>query len=388
MLVGPMKRRVILTGVFSALVPIIILGVIGYFMYKGFNEKISELQIKAAVEQRYVIKSDLLANHVLTSSDFELRDLKAETIPSDSFKNNEKNSLIGRRLKLSAKANTVVTESMFYEDDKEPSIDLRLQEFNMIALPSDLVENDYIDIRVRFPSGEDYSVLVGKKVESYFNDTIFIKLNEDEILTMGSAIIEAYILDGTKLYANKYVDPANQLFEQKKVDYVAKYEIAVEELLSAKRNEAVNEFITNNPDATEDEIKKAVVVSVDDIDINEVATKIGLSNSETTELKDAKKTNNTSALENYKNKVVTVEKKIAMTYPVKENVLNIIKSNPNILDEVKEHFNDEAIYAARINMPDTGLTDENVSKVNTGVNAEIQTQKQERVAYLRSLLEK
>lgn len=388
MLVGPMKRRVVLTGVFSALIPIIILGVIGFFMYRGFNEKITELQVKAAVEQRYVIKKDLLANHVLTLSDFELRDFKTESIPSDSYKSGEKDSLIGRRLKLSAKANTIVTKSMFYEDDKEPSIDLRLQEFNMITLPSDLVENDYIDIRVRFPSGEDYSVLVGKKVESYSNDTIFIKLNEDEILTMGSAIIEAYMLDGTKLYANKYVDPANQLFEYKKVDYVAKYDSAVEELLSAKRNEAIAEFILNNPDASEDEAEKAVTLSIDDLDINEIASKIGLSNSETSEIREAKKINSTTILENYKNKEVTTEKKITMTYPVKENVLNIIKTNPNILDEVKEHFNDEAIYAARINMPDTSLTDENISKVNTGLTTEIQAQKQERVAYLRALLEK
>ena len=399
MLVGPMKRRVVLTSIFSALIPIIILGVIGFLMYKNFNTQISELKAKAEVDQRYVLAKDLVANHVITAEDLRLGEVKAETIPADSYNVDTLSSLVGRRLKLNAKANTIVTSAMFFEEDKAPTYDLRLQEFNMITLPSDLVDNDYIDVRVRFPSGEDYSVLVGKRVESYSNNTIFIKLNEDEILTMGSAIIEAYMLDGTKLYANKYVDPANQLFEYKKVDYVAKYDNVVEALLATKREEAatkaVSDYLEQNPEATEEALNAVaanVTVSINDLSVADIANGIGLSVEETSSIQNAKLTNNSATLEPYRNRIEVVEKKISRTYPVKENVLNLIKSNPNILEEVKANFDTEAILAQRMTMQNTSLTgidemdEEKIQKVKEGLTTEIQTQKDERITYLRSLL--
>lgn len=388
MLVGPMKRRVVLTGVISAIIPIIILGVLGFFLFRHYNDQIAELEQQSAVVDKYVLKEDVLANHVITESDIELRGVKAVSAPKDSYAKADKDKLIGRRLKISASANVILSESMFFEDDKVPTIDLRLQEFNMITLPSDLVENDYIDVRVRFPSGEDYSVLVGKRVESYSNDTIFIKLTEDEILTMGSAIIEAYILDGTKLYANKYVDPANQLFEYTNVDYVARYSEAVEALLSARTEELVAEYLLANPEATEEEATARVSARESDLSVAEIANRIGLSAAETSAIKDALQANNTAVLNEYRNKRVTTEKKIVRTYPVKENVLNLIKSNPNILEEVKANFDTEAILAQRMNMPDTTITEFNeyADKVRENLANEIQTQKEERVTYLRSLL--
>ncbi|MBQ9267768.1 MAG: SAF domain-containing protein [Clostridia bacterium] len=388
MLVGPMKRRVVLTGVISAIIPIIILGVLGFFLFRHYNDQIAELEQQSAVVDKYVLKEDVLANHVITESDIELRGVKAVSAPKDSYAKADKDKLVGRRLKISASANVILSESMFFEDDKVPTIDLRLQEFNMITLPSDLVENDYIDVRVRFPSGEDYSVLVGKRVESYSNDTIFIKLTEDEILTMGSAIIEAYILDGTKLYANKYVDPANQLFEYTNVDYVARYSEAVEALLSARTEELVAEYLLANPEATEEEATARVSARESDLSVAEIANRIGLSAAETSAIKDALQANNTAVLNEYRNKRVTTEKKIVRTYPVKENVLNLIKSNPNILEEVKANFDTEAILAQRMNMPDTTITEFNeyADKVRENLANEIQTQKEERVTYLRSLL--
>ncbi len=401
MLVGPMKRKVVLTGIFSALIPIIIIGVVGFFIIKGYNQKITTLTEQSKVVQKYVLKEDTPVNHIITENDIRLSGVKNETTPGDAFDNSNKAKLIGRRLKISAKANTILAESMFYADDKIPTADLRLQEFNMIALPSDLVENDYIDVRVRFSSGEDYSVLVGKKIESYTNDTIFIKLTEDEILTIGSAIIEAYILDGTKLYANKYIDPANQLFETKEVDYVRKYDSAVESLLASKRQEELSritaEYTSSNPDATEEEIaslSNRVSISENDLPISEIANRIGLSEEETTAIRTAKQTNNSSVLNDYRKKTSTVDKKIAMTYPVKANVLSIIKTNPNILDEIKENFDTNKILAERMTMQDTQLTgdkeldNEKIQKIKQNLTNEIQTQKEERVNYLKSLLTK
>lgn len=403
MLVGPMKRKVVLTAVVSCLIPIIVLGIIGFILIKNYNTEIADLKKQSEVVQRYVLKEDRVANSIITADDIEIAGVKSVGVPVDSYEEKAnatrrtkgKDDLIGRRLKINAKKNTVLSESMFYEEDREPTIDLRLQEFNMVTLPSDLVENDYIDVRVRFPSGEDYSVLVGKKVEAYSNNTIFIKLTEDEILTVGSAIVEAYMLDGTKLYANKYVDPANQLFEYREVDYVAKYNNAVStliaELTETKYNELKEEYMTTNPEATEDELatlKDSILVTRADLLFEDIVRLVELTNEEVEDIETAVSKKNEDVLDLYRHKIVVTDKQIAQTYPVKENVLNIIKLNPNILEEVKANFDTDAILEQRLNMVDTTITEDNdyAEKVKTALAEEVQTQKDERVAYLKSLL--
>ena len=167
MLVGPMKRKVVLTAVISCLIPIVVLGVLGFILVKNYRGEIEDLKKQSEVVNRYVLKEDRVANSVITADDVELAGVKSVSAPLDSYEEKADpakkvkglKDLVGRRLKINARKNTILSEAMFYEEDKEPTIDLRLQEFNMITLPSDLVENDYIDVRVRFPSGEDYSVL-------------------------------------------------------------------------------------------------------------------------------------------------------------------------------------------------------------------------------------
>lgn len=393
MLVGPMKRKVILTAVISCLIPIIILGVVGFFVVRNYNEKIAKLTVEAEVQDRYVLKEDLPVNHVITSEDLTLVGVKGVSAPSDSYKKEDLKSLIGRRLKVNAKSKTIITESMFFEEDKEPTIDLRLQEFNMITLPSDLVENDYIDVRVRFPSGEDYSVLIGKKVEAYSEDTVFIKLTEEEILTVGSAIVESYILDGTKLYANKYIDPANQLFDYTEVDYVAKYNNVISELTELKKEEKLaelkTELLTTNPAATEEELtalEEQVDVKFADLSKEEIVAKMGLQEEQVDDIEKAIAENKADVLNLYRHMINVEEKQIAMTYPVKENVLKILKANPNILEEIKANYNPDTLLAQRLEMPTTEITEENIEKIKAALTKEIQTQKEERVAYLKELL--
>ena len=105
---------------------------------------------------------------------------------------------------------TILTNSMIQESERRLTADLRLQEFNMLQLPSDLAEGEYVDIRFTIPSGQDYIVTSKKKVIKASETTIWIELNEDEILTMTNAIIEAYIMKGSNLYATRYVEPGMQ----------------------------------------------------------------------------------------------------------------------------------------------------------------------------------
>ncbi len=119
--------------------------------------------------------------------------------------------------KVDMNKNTVITPSLVVQSDEVITNDLRQQEYNMIALPVDLMTDDYIDIRLMTPGGQDFIVVSKAKVDvpmnsdnTYVTDTIRVNLTEDEILSMSSAIVEAYGLEGAKLYANRYVEAGMQ----------------------------------------------------------------------------------------------------------------------------------------------------------------------------------
>ena len=119
--------------------------------------------------------------------------------------------------KVTMNANTVITPNLIVQSDEVVSDDTREQEYNMVVLPVDLMTDDYVDIRLMTPSGQDFIVVSKAKVTipvnadgSYVTDTMKVSLREDEILSMSSAIVEAYGLLGARLYATKYVEPGMQ----------------------------------------------------------------------------------------------------------------------------------------------------------------------------------
>ena len=117
--------------------------------------------------------------------------------------------------KIDLLANTVITTDLVSTGDSIQNT-TRKQEFNMFVLPIDLETGDYVDIRLLLPSGTDYLVVSKKQVEIPVisgvasTDTISVELTEEEINMIGSAIADAFKINGAKLYVNKYTDPGLQ----------------------------------------------------------------------------------------------------------------------------------------------------------------------------------
>lgn len=112
--------------------------------------------------------------------------------------------------KIEIEAGSVLTESMVRQSDKVLRNDERIMEYNMISLPSQLANHDYIDIRISFPRGESYIVLPKKYIEATTSTSIWMQMTEEDILTLSSAIVEAAQIEGARLYATKYVEPGLQ----------------------------------------------------------------------------------------------------------------------------------------------------------------------------------
>lgn len=416
MMIGPMKKKVVTSAVVTGIILILVFVALSAVYITNTNNTIAELQKKGEVVQRYVFVNDMLVGDVVTAGDVVLVDVKGESAASDSYTTL---SMIGKRLKVNAEKKTIVTKSLFYEDDKNPEMTTRLQEFNMITLPSDLDVGDFIDVRIRFATGEDYAVVVGKKVEllgasEEKSNTIFLRLNEEEIVRMSSAIIESYVKGGINLYANKYVDPDNQLYTYDRVNFVEKYEKAKYEVVSA-------DVLEN--ESGEVKIPAGVLVSGDEYvkerTVAEIASIIGLNKEETENIKTALASKDEDTLAYYKDKLVIGTKSIVSNYPVRKEVATLIKNNPNILAEIKQKYDiadlearratlmEADYYKYQVDMDGNLVLDSNgkpiraydengnpaynedyIKSVDDRLKTEIETQKSERQEYLLGLIQK
>lgn len=119
--------------------------------------------------------------------------------------------------KVAMTANTVITSSLVVRTDEVQTNDVRTQEYNMLVLPTELGPEDYVDVRLMLPNGQDFIVVSKKRVGipqtsdgTYMADTITMNLAEDETISMSAAIVEAYKINGSKIYVTKYTDPGIQ----------------------------------------------------------------------------------------------------------------------------------------------------------------------------------
>ena len=220
---NPMQRKArnsFLLGVFITMIiaAIVIAGLL-WMMYKQKNEK---EEIENSKETVYVLKKDVTAgtNIAKTNDKGEISisdiltavEVTKDAVPKTAITaSNYKTAITANSLfKIDLKSSTVLSTEMIIESEDKTQDDIREQEFNVIVLPTQLKENDYIDIRLQLPSGEDYIVVAKKKVLKADEITMWINLSEDEILTLSNAIVEAYQIEGSKLYATTYIEPGIQ----------------------------------------------------------------------------------------------------------------------------------------------------------------------------------
>ena len=91
---------------------------------------------------------------------------------------------------------------------REITKDSREYEIAVASLMTDQMEHDYVDIRIMFPNGEDMIILPKKEVRNLKLDqcVFYTYLNEDEILRMASATIDAFHTTGARMDATRDVE--------------------------------------------------------------------------------------------------------------------------------------------------------------------------------------
>ncbi|NOJ72347.1 SAF domain-containing protein [Paenibacillus alvei] len=163
----------------------------------------AELQNRTSV---WIFKQSLLAGKRIRSDDIARIEISSNLAPKQLL--NHPDQIIGKILKIDAVPRTPVIPTMLYEDEKMTD-DVRWVETAVIQLPLRLQERDMIDVRIRFPNGQDYIVLSKKEIKSIQYPTIWAHLDEQERLLFSSACVDAY-LNGGQIYALRYIEPQMQ----------------------------------------------------------------------------------------------------------------------------------------------------------------------------------
>lgn len=208
-------KKIIGAGIIGALIMLVLATIGGYFFYTKSQER--ELELKrdyreqlevmgttvSQNEKGYALIRDVEQGELITD---EM--LKEVTLP-EAAKSADgidliKVSVVDYFARADLQENTVLVGSMVYEEELITH-DIRETEYAFIDLPSKLTTDDYVDIRIQFPNGDDYVLLSKKAVKDVAGLTLWMNLGEGELLTMSSAIVDAFV-EEAKIYALPYVD--------------------------------------------------------------------------------------------------------------------------------------------------------------------------------------
>lgn len=265
MAVNPMQRKANNSFLLGILITLLITGVIIVLLLMQVSKLNAEKKANDAKKvYAYVITEEVKSGTEIEASHVQGVEVSlgstSEVIYSSKTKDGKGNDIAdltgallptGLKAKVDLHPGTIVTSDITYEDELVAN-DVRKQEYNIVTLPTQLQTGEYIDIRLRLPNGQDYIVVSYKQVTIPTingvdsENCIWVDLSEVEILNMSSAIVEAYKMNGAKIYATRYVEAGMQ--EPANVTYLPSDEVIA---LMAKDPNAVQEaknalFARNN----------------------------------------------------------------------------------------------------------------------------------------------
>jgi len=173
--------------------------------YESINSKSFYTNIYVlnnSVEAGEIIDEKALSKRTVSSSD--QLDLCAT----------ELSDIAGMHAKIALPAGCVLTGDLVYEG---PDIadDERMLDLSNVVLPFDLKAGDIIDIRISFPTGEDYVVVKHKTVHSLITENeevtgFAVNVREQELLRLSSAGVDTGMYDDTRLYGVRYMGDFQQ----------------------------------------------------------------------------------------------------------------------------------------------------------------------------------
>lgn len=186
----------------------------GYFAYKKIlyvqqqsSSSVAMLQQELDSRKRtgYVTITDIKCGDIVTAEMLQPSSNIISDVHQSKFFSDDD---IGKQAIMNIDAGTPVFKEMVSATFTE---NYREGEYSCIWLNSNISDSDYVDIRVKFPNGEDYIVCAKKCIKSVTvaANNAFFWMTEDEIQLLNSAIVDAN-MHNAKIYVTKYLKPEVQ----------------------------------------------------------------------------------------------------------------------------------------------------------------------------------
>ena len=281
MATNPMQRKANNSFLLGILITLLITGTIIAFLLMQLSNLNTEIEeLNAEMTYAYVVTETIESGTEIDASQVTgvaiSGSVSSEVVYSSQTTENGETvadttgALLptGLKAKVTLNPGTIITSDVTYEDELVDD-DVREVEYNVITINTQLQTGDYIDVRLRLPDGTDYIVVSHKEVEIPTIDgvdstsCIWLELSEDEIMMMSCAIVEAYQMNGAKLYTTTYVEAGMQ--EEASVTYIPSDEVIA--LMNEDPNivdEAKNELFTRYNDSTEKTVVRSPIESAVD----------------------------------------------------------------------------------------------------------------------------
>ena len=221
-------------------VVMIALGVLSYYEKRQFDSKTAEAnelqqELDFNTQTVYVAMCDIKKGDTLMTQ--EMADAANTNDPADANDEETAGAIINNRKQANVYQVSIrssISQDMYYipntvdptggvaivdipegqpvMNNMVESLDIQLdtREFEITAanLMVDQETNDYVDIRITYPNGEDYTVLAKKPIKnlSLGHSVFYTYMNEDEILRYTCAVVDAFQTTGARIYTTRYVE--------------------------------------------------------------------------------------------------------------------------------------------------------------------------------------
>lgn len=154
----------------------------------------------------YTAAADMKAGDTISSDKVRLEAVYSSQ-QAESFM---EASEIGKTAVIDIPAGTLVVKAML--TDKDILSEFRELEYNVINISSNIDNNDAVDVRILYPNGESFIILAKKTIMKLIADTATccFWLDEEELLRMSAAIVDAGLYAGSSLMVTRYIEPSIQ----------------------------------------------------------------------------------------------------------------------------------------------------------------------------------
>lgn len=156
--------------------------------------------------QGFQMVKDIKKDEPITEDMLEAVNCSIEQVPV------QLQDILNSKARMSLSKGVLLTKSHLLSK-KKLTDDMRIHNFPYIRLTDHMKKDDYIDIRISFANGGDFVLLSKKKIEdiSYMDtegtngNALWLRVSEEELLRLSSAVVDAYVNEGCKIYAIQYI---------------------------------------------------------------------------------------------------------------------------------------------------------------------------------------